>query len=50
VRGVGVFDVMVFPGQGHGISGDARRLQLWRTYLQFFARGLGGAEPPDAVE
>jgi dipeptidyl-peptidase-4 len=43
------FDLMLFPGQRHGIGGDARRLQLWRTYLQFFARELGGAEPPHAA-
>jgi dipeptidyl-peptidase-4 len=36
------FDLMLFPGQRHGIQGDARRLQLWRTYLEFFGRELGG--------
>jgi dipeptidyl-peptidase-4 len=40
------FDLMLFPGQRHGIQGEARQLQLWRTYLQFFARTLGGAAPP----
>ena len=37
------FDLMLFPGQRHGIKGPERRLQLWRTYLAFFARTLGGA-------
>jgi len=36
------FDLMLFPGQRHGIQGEARQLQLWRTYLEFFARELGG--------
>jgi dipeptidyl-peptidase-4 len=43
-RGV-PFDLMLFPGQRHGIQGPARQLQLWRTYLEFFARELGGATP-----
>jgi dipeptidyl-peptidase-4 len=41
-RGV-PFDLMLFPGERHGIHGEARQVQLWRTYLQFFARELGGA-------
>jgi dipeptidyl-peptidase-4 len=36
------FDLMDYPGQRHGIRGPARQLQLWRTYLEFFARNLGG--------
>lgn len=36
------FDLMLYPGQRHGIAGEPRMLQLWRTYLQFFARELGG--------
>lgn len=43
------FDLMLYPGQRHGIQTEPRQLQLWRTYLQFFARELGGAEPPNAV-
>jgi dipeptidyl-peptidase-4 len=35
------FDLMLFPGQRHGIQGEARQLQLWRTYLEFFGRELG---------
>jgi dipeptidyl-peptidase-4 len=40
------FDLMLFPGQRHGVQGEPRQLQLWRTFLQFFARELGGAPPP----
>ena len=43
------FDLMLFPGQRHGITTEPRQLQLWRTYLQFFARELDGAEPPNAT-
>jgi dipeptidyl-peptidase-4 len=39
------FDLMLYPGQRHGIQGQMRQLQLWRTFLQFFARELGGAAP-----
>jgi len=38
-RGV-TFDMMEYPGQRHGIRGNDRQLQLWRTYLEFFARNL----------
>ena len=40
------FDLMLYPGQRHGIAGEMRQLQLWRTYLQFFHRELGGADAP----
>jgi dipeptidyl-peptidase-4 len=40
------FDLMLFPGQRHGVQGEPRQLQLWRTFLQFFARELGGSPPP----
>ena len=36
------FDLMLYPGQRHGVQGEARQLQLWRTFLEFFARELGG--------
>lgn len=42
-RGV-TFDMMEYPGQRHGIRGNDRRLQLWRTYLEFFARNLHPGE------
>jgi dipeptidyl-peptidase-4 len=38
-RGV-TFDMMEYPGQRHGIRGNDRQLQLWRTYLEFFRRNL----------
>jgi dipeptidyl-peptidase 4 len=38
-RGV-TFDMMEYPGARHGINGNDRRLQLWRTYLEFFRRTL----------
>ena len=40
------FDLMLYPGQRHGVAGPQRLTQLWRTYLEFFARELGGAPPP----
>jgi dipeptidyl-peptidase-4 len=40
------FDLMLYPGQRHGIAGEKRQLQLWRTFLQFFHRELGGADAP----
>ena len=39
------FDLMLYPGQRHGIRTPARETQLWRTYLAFFKRELGGPEP-----
>jgi dipeptidyl-peptidase-4 len=38
-RGI-VFDMMEYPGQRHGIRGNDKLLQLWRTYLEFFRRTL----------
>lgn len=38
------FDLMLYPGQRHGVQGEARQLQLWRTFLAFFARELGGGK------
>jgi dipeptidyl-peptidase-4 len=37
------FDLMLYPGQRHGIQGEPRQLQLWRTLLAFFERELGKA-------
>ena len=34
------FDLMLFPGQRHGIQGEAKQLELWRSYLEFFRREL----------
>ncbi len=38
-RGI-TFDQMEYPGQRHGIRGNEKQLQLWRTYLEFFQRTL----------
>ena len=35
------FELMLYPGQRHGIRGNARQLQQWRTYLDFFDRTIG---------
>ena len=35
------FDLMLFPGQRHGLAGQQRKLQQWRTMLAFFKRTLG---------
>jgi dipeptidyl-peptidase-4 len=34
------FDLMLYPGQRHGVQGEARQLHLWRTFLEFFGREL----------
>jgi dipeptidyl-peptidase-4 len=35
------FEMMLYPGQRHGIRGNERQLQQWRTYLDFFDRTIG---------
>ena len=44
-RGV-VFEQMFYPGQRHGVRPPPLQRHLWRTYLDFFHRTLGGAPPP----
>jgi dipeptidyl-peptidase 4 len=39
------FDLMLYPGQRHGLSGQMRKLQRMREYLEFFHRTLGGKAP-----
>jgi len=39
------FDLMLYPGERHGVSEPAKEIQLWRTYLAFFHRTLGGSPP-----
>lgn len=34
------FELMDYPGQRHGLQGNARNLHLWRTYLDFLGRKL----------
>jgi dipeptidyl-peptidase-4 len=36
------FDLMLFPGERHGVRPPAKQAQLWKTYLAFFKRMLGG--------
>ena len=40
------FDLMLYPGERHGIQGAGRQLHLWRTLLGFFRRELGGNVNP----
>ena len=35
------FDLMLYPGQRHGVRGNDRQLQQWRTYLEFLDRTIG---------
>ena len=41
-----LFEVMVYPGQTHGIAGKADRVHLWRTIDDFFSRRLATRPPP----
>ena len=36
-----LFEVMIYPGQTHGIAGAPDRIHLWRTIADFFDRRLG---------
>jgi len=35
------FELMLYPGQRHGIRGNDRQLHQWRTYLDFLDRTIG---------
>ena len=35
------FEMMLYPGQRHGVRGNERQLQQWRTYLDFLDRTIG---------
>jgi dipeptidyl-peptidase-4 len=37
------FEMMVYPGATHGVSGEARQLHLWRTITNFLARRVAAA-------
>jgi dipeptidyl-peptidase-4 len=39
------FDLMLYPGERHGVQTPKKETQLWETYLAFFNRTLGGAAP-----
>jgi len=36
------FDLMLYPGERHGVQTPKKQVQLWETYLAFFSRTLGG--------
>jgi len=38
------FDLMLYPGERHGVHTPMKEVQLWKTYLNFFALTLG--RPP----
>ena len=35
------FDLMLYPGERHGVTTSKKQIQQWRTYLEFFNRNLG---------
>ncbi|GAA0652730.1 S9 family peptidase [Brevundimonas lenta] len=35
------FELMLYPGQRHGVRGNDRQLQQWRMYLDFLDRTVG---------
>jgi dipeptidyl-peptidase-4 len=37
------FDLMLYPGERHGVHAPKKEVQLWETYLAFFDRTLGGS-------
>ena len=39
------FELMLYPGQRHGVRGNERQLQQWRTYLDFLDRTIGSRAP-----
>lgn len=39
------FELMLYPGQRHGVRGNERQLQQWRTYLDFLDRTIGTRAP-----
>jgi dipeptidyl-peptidase-4 len=41
------FEMMLYPGQRHGIRGNERQLQQWRTYLDFLDRTIGSRAASD---
>ncbi len=41
------FELMLYPGQRHGVRGNERQLQQWRTYLDFFDRTIGSRAVTD---
>jgi len=40
------FELMLYPGQRHGVRGNERQLQQWRVYLDFLDRTIGTRAAP----
>jgi dipeptidyl-peptidase-4 len=38
------FDLMLYPGERHGVQTPKKQVQLWETYLAFFNRNLGAQD------
>ena len=38
------FDLMLYPGERHGVHDPGKQTQLWETYLAFFKRTLGSPQ------
>jgi dipeptidyl-peptidase-4 len=34
------FDLMLYPGERHGVATPKKQIQMWKTYLEFFDRTL----------
>ena len=43
------FDLMLYPGERHGVQTPAKEAQLWQTYLAFFERTLAADRTPGTV-
>jgi len=41
-----LFEIMVYPGQSHGIAGTPDKIHLWRTISDFFDRRLAAPRVP----
>ncbi|HYC66798.1 S9 family peptidase [Brevundimonas sp.] len=39
------FELMLYPGQRHGVRGNERQLHQWRMYLDFLDRTIGSRSP-----
>jgi dipeptidyl-peptidase-4 len=44
------FEMMVYPGATHGVSGEARQLHLWRTFENFLNRTVRDAPARGAAQ
>lgn len=44
------FELMVYPGATHAVTGEQRQIHLWRTITNFLERATGGAEARRGTE